>query len=562
MADNITTNPGTGGDTLAADDIGGVKYPRTKLVIGADGVNGGDVSAANPMPITAADLSVAPTGAAVAYWPAYRAPNSTERRGIGVDEGGALVTRGAVTTDEGTFRVNFANTSIAVTLGTVTRSGRVITGTGFGSADVHEGDYFKFDADADTSWMQIASVDSDTQLTLAADYTGASSGDASRALVFVNMQNGAGYSVASGQLTVTSGTTSGASGIVGRVVDYAPLVFRCAVSISQRIANQETRIGFAEPVTAGAPRWFARFKADGTTNTTIICESARNPTTAPSASETQSTTVTLPNAATTATVNDYRVEILTESVRFYINKVLVAEHVRVLPSQSDIMAASVRIVNTGTAASSTSVVVDYMTTKNHNKLEIGIMSDSEQIVVQQPDLVPFAFTQAGVIAINTVLLNIDCLRFRSLSIQAVSIGTTGVVTPEWSNDGTNWVAATITTAAGATATTLNAAGLWQTPVFARYFRLRLSTATTAGTTTLAVAAYSQGAALLPTQPISGTVTANIGTGSLAAGTNAIGDVGLQVRANATGAASIHHIVSAATTNVAQIKATAGRVLGW
>lgn len=52
MADNITTNPGTGGDTLAADDIGGVKFPRTKLVIGADGVNDGDVSAANPLPVS------------------------------------------------------------------------------------------------------------------------------------------------------------------------------------------------------------------------------------------------------------------------------------------------------------------------------------------------------------------------------------------------------------------------------------------------------------------------------------------------------------------------------
>lgn len=65
-----------------------------------------------------------------------------------------------------------------------------------------------------------------------------------------------------------------------------------------------------------------------------------------------------------------------------------------------------------------------------------------------------------------------------------------------------------------------------------------------------------------TQPVSGTVTANIGTGSLAAGTNLVGDVGMQVRANATGAMSTHHIVSAATTNVAQIKATAGRVFGW
>jgi hypothetical protein len=62
---------------------------------------------------------------------------------------------------------------------------------------------------------------------------------------------------------------------------------------------------------------------------------------------------------------------------------------------------------------------------------------------------------------------------------------------------------------------------------------------------------------IQTHGITGTVTTAIN-----AGTNAIGDVGLQVRANATGAASIHHIVSAGTTNVAQIKATAGRVIGY
>lgn len=67
----------------------------------------------------------------------------------------------------------------------------------------------------------------------------------------------------------------------------------------------------------------------------------------------------------------------------------------------------------------------------------------------------------------------------------------------------------------------------------------------------------------PVQVLGGTtaVTGTVTTAT-AAGTNLIGDVGLQVRANATGAASIHHIVSAATTNVLQIKATAGRVLGW
>jgi hypothetical protein len=38
--------------TQASDDIDGVKYPRTKIVIGADNVNGGDVSATNPLPVT------------------------------------------------------------------------------------------------------------------------------------------------------------------------------------------------------------------------------------------------------------------------------------------------------------------------------------------------------------------------------------------------------------------------------------------------------------------------------------------------------------------------------
>lgn len=51
MADNVVVNAATvAGSTLAADDIGGVLYPRSKIVIGADSVNDGDVSATNPLP--------------------------------------------------------------------------------------------------------------------------------------------------------------------------------------------------------------------------------------------------------------------------------------------------------------------------------------------------------------------------------------------------------------------------------------------------------------------------------------------------------------------------------
>jgi hypothetical protein len=56
MADNTTLDgPGSGGDTIATDDIGGVKFQRVKLVEGADGTNDGDISSANPLPVELTD---------------------------------------------------------------------------------------------------------------------------------------------------------------------------------------------------------------------------------------------------------------------------------------------------------------------------------------------------------------------------------------------------------------------------------------------------------------------------------------------------------------------------
>lgn len=51
MADNFAATAGDGSVVGAADDIGGVKYPRVKVIIGADGSNDGDISASNPLPI-------------------------------------------------------------------------------------------------------------------------------------------------------------------------------------------------------------------------------------------------------------------------------------------------------------------------------------------------------------------------------------------------------------------------------------------------------------------------------------------------------------------------------
>ena len=57
MADNITLNAGSLGDTLGADDIASAKYQRIKLIFGPDGVNRGDVEQANALPVQIATLT-------------------------------------------------------------------------------------------------------------------------------------------------------------------------------------------------------------------------------------------------------------------------------------------------------------------------------------------------------------------------------------------------------------------------------------------------------------------------------------------------------------------------
>ena len=50
MADNVTLDVMSGGDTCAADDVGGVKYQRVKVAFGVDGA-AVDASSTNPLPV-------------------------------------------------------------------------------------------------------------------------------------------------------------------------------------------------------------------------------------------------------------------------------------------------------------------------------------------------------------------------------------------------------------------------------------------------------------------------------------------------------------------------------
>ncbi len=111
MADNITLNTGSGGATLAADEIGSVQHQRVKIQYGIDGA-ATDVSDTNPLPIDDAGGSIT------------------------VDDGGSSLTiDGAVTANAGagTFTVDGSGVTQPVS-GTVTANAGTGTFTVDGSA--------------------------------------------------------------------------------------------------------------------------------------------------------------------------------------------------------------------------------------------------------------------------------------------------------------------------------------------------------------------------------------------------------------------------------------------
>lgn len=119
------------------------------------------------------------------------------------------------------------------------------------------------------------------------------------------------------------------------------------------------------------------------------------------------------------------------------------------------------------------------------------------------------YTNAAAIPINTVLATIDILNWPSgVSFQLASIGASGVITPEMTNDDTSAAVWTpVACVNGATSnpfqTTVNAAGVYLIPQNARFLRFRMSTASTAGTTTLAVTNAGENPCFAGTQGLQG-----------------------------------------------------------
>jgi len=217
------------------------------------------------------------------------------------------------------------------------------------------------------------------------------------------------------------------------------------------------------------------------------------------------------------------------------------------------------------------------------------MANSEPVVIASDQLAisnkPKGLTIVGaaasIAALNTDLLTgtvsgwYDASLFQSVSVQIIgSAGiTAGAIFFEQTNDttaaasGNIWPMEELTTLTptpqiAAITIAASTTRLFSGAITARYVRVRVSTAF-ATANVQAVAAFSQLPYNRMVQTVHQATAANhLVTATLAAGTSAVGDVGVQYRANATGAATVASVLSQATTATTSVKATAGRLIGF
>lgn len=184
---------------------------------------------------------------------------------------------------------------------------------------------------------------------------------------------GAGMAVdaSTGNLVITTGTTANSETVLrSRRIFSLPVRAQVALSLSQRIANQE----FYVELTNATGDVFARWKFDGTVTTAAKVETASGPL---ANNQTLNTAVTTTSPATTLI---YEIDLAIDEANFRHRSFTAAaaateRSVRVdnLPHPDDDLYLQIRAKNLGTApASTTTFTINHVMVQDVNELAVEI----------------------------------------------------------------------------------------------------------------------------------------------------------------------------------------------
>jgi hypothetical protein len=298
---------------------------------------------------------------------------------VSSDVSGSLRTRGPVLTDEASFRDDFSGSTLFPTrTGTIAVTNGVaeVVGTGtLFTTEIKSGCYIRLGAHGEGALTQVDYVVDDTNLVLVEGYLGATgSGAFVHGGWHTSTGSGGSIGVSSSEVAIANGSGAGAVTGITRSGDYLPFAAIFHGRLSQRVANQTTRVGVTDDPT-GAPETYAGFAFTGTDNTKVTCESAF------ASDSVETTTISLP-AGTTAVDHQYKVIVLPSEVLFSVDNKLVASHRRHVPDPYANLSFGAVIINTGAVGSVTTLTLDAVFFKNVNQLVINSISRADALPVQ------------------------------------------------------------------------------------------------------------------------------------------------------------------------------------
>ena len=197
---------------------------------------------------------------------------------------------------------------------------------------------------------------------------------------------GTSVAVANSLCTLTLGTTALSQCAIYRTTDFPPLIFTFALTVSQRIANQDIYFGSGNhPTDPTLDTQFMRFHFTGTDNTKIRCEVQSSADTG--GNDGTTTDYILPNGFTTAQKLLYRIEYTARRITFSVgleadSLIKIVAYSIQRPDPYEVMYQRVRAVNGTTPASSTTIAVDAAQSADFNLLDTRAQVTGDVAVVQ------------------------------------------------------------------------------------------------------------------------------------------------------------------------------------
>jgi hypothetical protein len=297
------------------------------------------------------------------------------------DGDGALTTRGATLTDEGSWRRDFSEDSFNKELsGTLcfTAGQRLITGveTLF-TKEVTRLSYIKLASDPDGYWRRVGHVYSDTELEVNEPYENTGTGVANISYFLINGKER--ISVSQSEGVFQSGTTNGLKTYIYTEADCMPLTMYFFIRFDQRVANQEFFVSLLDNIENPGSQVSVIF--DGTDNTKVKLRSSSSEDIYHIDEQLSS----LPSGLNTTMSLMYSVSLTGRGCYLSIEGKRIAHIHKHIPHPYDYLNFAAGWRNTGTVLSSSTAYIDVLFFSNHNRIEVSNTFEGEQLVVRNED---------------------------------------------------------------------------------------------------------------------------------------------------------------------------------